>query len=180
MKGNPIKLLERSKENSLSFNDKKRADIVIIDAIMDLMTTRQRDDEDVTEYTKCFKAVKISAWRSMEGYLRSQCLPKKSPHGALIKKPATRQCMPVSYPSCISRTQIKQSMVHSSRRWQKTLPQVGRMSTQSTSRMHNIFCPSTSMIKLVMISKRSNEMIMTRVACPQRTKIIQPLGMYPI
>ena len=48
----------------------------------------------------------------MEGYLGSQCSPKKSPHGALIKKPATRQYMPVSYPSCISRIQIKQSMVH--------------------------------------------------------------------
>ena len=43
----------------------------------------------------------------MEGYLKSEHLPKKSPHGALMKKPATRQHMLVSYPSCISRTQIK-------------------------------------------------------------------------
>ena len=42
------------KENSLSFDDKK----VIIDAIMNLMTTRQRDDEDLTNYTKCFKVVR--------------------------------------------------------------------------------------------------------------------------
>ena len=33
MKGNPIKLLETIKENSLSFNDKKKADIVIINAV---------------------------------------------------------------------------------------------------------------------------------------------------
>ena len=46
------------KENSLSFNDKKKANIVIIDAIMNLMTTRQRDDEDLTDYTKHFKAVR--------------------------------------------------------------------------------------------------------------------------
>ena len=55
IKGNPIKLLEPIKKNSLSFDDKNKADIVIIDAIMNLMTTRQRDDEDLTEYTKHFK-----------------------------------------------------------------------------------------------------------------------------
>ena len=46
IKGDPIKFLEMIKENSLSFNAKKKADIVIINAIMKLMTTRQRDDED--------------------------------------------------------------------------------------------------------------------------------------
>ena len=58
IKGDPIKLLETIKENSLSFNDKKEANIVIIDAIMNLMTTRQKDDEDLTKYTKHFKAVR--------------------------------------------------------------------------------------------------------------------------
>ena len=43
----------------------------------------------------------------MEGYLRSQCSPKKSPHGALIKKPATRQHMLVSCPSCLNTDQMK-------------------------------------------------------------------------
>ena len=46
------------KENSLSFNDKKKVDIVIINAIMNLMPTRQRDDEDLTDYTKCFKVAR--------------------------------------------------------------------------------------------------------------------------
>ena len=36
IKGDPIKLLEMIKENSLSFNDKKTADIVIINAIINL------------------------------------------------------------------------------------------------------------------------------------------------
>ena len=54
IKGNSIKLLEMIKENSLSFDDKKKANIVIINAIMNLMTTRQRDNEDLTNYTKCF------------------------------------------------------------------------------------------------------------------------------
>ena len=58
IKRDPIKLLETIKENSLSFNDKKKADIVAINAIMNLMTTRQRDDEELTEYTKCFKAAR--------------------------------------------------------------------------------------------------------------------------
>ena len=75
---------------------------------------------------------------------------------------------------------IKQSIVHSSRRWQKTLPQVRRMSTQPISRMHNIFCPSINMTKLITISRKINEIIMAKVRCPQKTMIILPLGMYPI
>ena len=41
IKGNPIKLLETIKDNSLSFDVKKKANIVIINAIMNPMTTRQ-------------------------------------------------------------------------------------------------------------------------------------------
>ena len=52
IKDDPIKLLEMIKENSLSFDDKKKANIVIINAIMNLMTARKRDDEDLTKYTK--------------------------------------------------------------------------------------------------------------------------------
>ena len=39
---------------------------------------------------------------------------------------------------------------------------------------------STTMIKLIMISKRSNETIVTKITCPQRMRTIQPLGIYPI
>ena len=58
IKGDSVKLLETIKQKSWSFGDKKKADIVIIDAIINLMTTRQRDDGDLTEYTKCFKMVR--------------------------------------------------------------------------------------------------------------------------
>ena len=46
------------KENSLSFDDKKKANIVIINAMVNLMTTRQKDNEDLTKYTKHFKAAR--------------------------------------------------------------------------------------------------------------------------
>ena len=46
IKGNPIKLLEMIQEDSLSFNDKKKANIVIINAMMNLLTTRQKDNEE--------------------------------------------------------------------------------------------------------------------------------------
>ena len=70
--GDPKKLLETIKENSLSFDDKKKADIVIFNAIMNLMTTRQRDDEDLTNYTKCFKVVRDLCKEKYGGILRSQ------------------------------------------------------------------------------------------------------------
>ena len=46
------------KKNFMSFDDKKKANIVVVNAIMNLMTTRQRDDEDLTKYTKHFKVVR--------------------------------------------------------------------------------------------------------------------------
>ena len=36
------------KENSLSLDDKKKVDIVIINVIMNFMTTRKRDNEDLS------------------------------------------------------------------------------------------------------------------------------------
>ena len=52
IKGDLIRLLEMIKENSLSFNDKKKANTVIVDAIMNLMTTRQKEDENLTNFTR--------------------------------------------------------------------------------------------------------------------------------
>ena len=76
-KGNPIKLLEMIKENSLSFDDKKKADIVIIDAIMNLMTTRQRDDKDLTNYTQHFKAARDLCKEKYGGIVEIPMLAQK-------------------------------------------------------------------------------------------------------
>ena len=60
--------------------------------------------QDLTDYTKCFKAAKDLSKEKYRGiYIGSQYSPRKSPHGPQIKKAATRQHTPVSYPSCISR-----------------------------------------------------------------------------
>ena len=77
IKGNPIKLLEMINENSLSFNDKKKADIVITGAIMNLMTRRQREDEDLTQYTKCFKAARDLCKEKYGGILKIPMLTQK-------------------------------------------------------------------------------------------------------
>ena len=77
IKGNPIKLLEMIKENSLSFDDKKKADIFIINAIMNLMTTRQIDDEDLTEYTKHFKVARDLCKEKYGGIFKIPMLTQK-------------------------------------------------------------------------------------------------------
>ena len=77
IKGDPIKLLEMIKENSLSFYDKKKAGIVIMDAIMNLMTTRQRDDEDLTDYTKHFKVVRDLCKEKYRGIFNIPMLAQK-------------------------------------------------------------------------------------------------------
>ena len=65
------------KENSLSFNDNKKADTVIIDAIMNLMTTRQRDDEDLTDYSKHFKVARDLCKEKYGGIFEIPMLTKK-------------------------------------------------------------------------------------------------------
>ena len=104
IKGDSIKLPEMIKENSLSFDDKKKANIVIIDDIMNLMTTRQRDDEDSTNYTKCFKVVRDLCEEKYGGILEIPMLAQKEstwgsdPEGSYKTEYAT---------SCISRKWIK-------------------------------------------------------------------------
>ena len=65
------------KEDSLSFDDKKKADIAIINAIMNLMTTRQRDDEDLTDYTKGFKVVRDLCKEKYGGILEIPVLAQR-------------------------------------------------------------------------------------------------------
>ena len=77
IKGDPIKLLETVKESSLSFNDKKKANIVIINAIMNLMTTRQRDDEDLTKSTKCFNSARDLCRENYGGIFKIPTLTQK-------------------------------------------------------------------------------------------------------
>ena len=77
IKGDPKKLLEMIKENYLSFDDKKKADIVIINTIMNFMTTRQRDDEDFAKYTKCFKPVRDLCKEKYRGIFKIPTLAQK-------------------------------------------------------------------------------------------------------
>ena len=77
IKGNPIKLLETIKENSLSFNDKKKANIFIINAIMNLIATRQRDNEDLANYTKCFKVARDLCKEKYRGIFKIPTLVQK-------------------------------------------------------------------------------------------------------
>ena len=77
IKGDPIKSLEMIKANSLSFDDKKKAYKVVIDAIMNLITTRQRGDEDLTKYTKHFKAVRDLCKEKYGGIFKILMLAQK-------------------------------------------------------------------------------------------------------
>ena len=54
----------------MSFNDKKKADIAIIDVMMNLITTRQRDDEELTKYAKHFKVARDLCKEKYGGILK--------------------------------------------------------------------------------------------------------------
>ena len=61
----------------MSFDDKKKASIVIINAIMNLMTRRQRDNEDLTDYTKHFKVVRDVCKEKYGGIFKIPTLTQK-------------------------------------------------------------------------------------------------------
>ena len=67
----------------MSFDDKKKANIDIIDTIMKLMTTRQRDDEELTKYTKHFKVARDLCREKYGGILRIPMLAQKRVHVGL-------------------------------------------------------------------------------------------------
>ena len=70
-------MLETIKGNSLSFDDKKKANMIIINAIMNLMTMRQKDDEDLTKSTKHFKVARDLCKEKYGGLFRIPMLTQK-------------------------------------------------------------------------------------------------------
>ena len=158
----------------MSFDDKKKADSVIINAIMNLMTTRQRDDEESTECTKHFKVARDLCKETYRGTLKIPMLTQnESTWGS--DEETSFNTVHVSFLSVLYLKNMDQAKYGSFiKKMAEDLPQVGRTSTQSILRMRSMFCPSTSTIKLTMISTRSHEMIATKIACPQRTKTVQP------
>ena len=167
-------------ENSLSFNDKKKANIVIINAIMNLMTTRQKDGEDLTKYTKHFKAARDLCKEKYGGIIKIPMLTQKESTWHSDQETSYKTAY-ASFLSILYLNNMDQMKYGSFlKKMAEDFATGQKLSTQSTLRMHNICCPSTSMTKLIMISGRSNEMIMTKVAHPQRMTIVQPLGMYLI
>ena len=168
-------MLETVKENPISFDDKKKANIVIYDAIMNLMPTRQRDNEDLTKYTKRFNVARDLCKDKYGGIFIIPMLTQQESKWGSDQETSYKTAY-ASFLSILCLKNMDQTKYGSFIR--KMVED--QMSTSSTSRMHNMFCPSISMIKLIMISGRSNETIATKVTCPQRTKIIKPLGVYPI
>ena len=61
----------------MSFDDKKKADIVIINTIMNLMTTRRRDDDDSTDNTNHFKVVRELCKEKYGGIFKIPTLTQK-------------------------------------------------------------------------------------------------------
>ena len=168
------------KENSLSFNDKKKADIVIIDAIMNLMTTRQRDDEDLTKFANHFKAARdLCKEKYGEIFKIPTLIQKESTWGS---DQETRY--KTAYACFLSILYLKNrdQMMYGS--FIKKMAEVFTTGQENIYLIHikdvNMFCPSTSMTKLIMLCGRSDKMIVTKVTCPQGMTIIQPLGMNPL
>ena len=144
------------------------------------MTTRQRDNEDLTNYTKHFKAARDLCKEKYGVIFKIPMLtPKESMWGS-----DQETSYKTAYTSFLSILYLKNTdqMKYGSF--------IKKMAEDFATGWENIYpihikdvqhiCPSTSMIKLIMISRRSNKMIVTKVACPQRTKITQTLGMFPI
>ena len=180
IKADPVKLLEMIKENSLSFDDKKKANIVVINAIMNLMTTRQRDNEDLTKYTKCFKVARDLCKEKCGGIFKIPMLTQKESTWGSDQETSYK----TAYTSFLSILYLKNmdQMKYGSF--------IKKMVEDFATGWENVYpIPIEDAQHILSIHKydqayhdkqKSNEMTTTKVACPQRMTIILPLGTYPI
>ena len=174
IKGNPIELLETIKENFLSFDDKKKADIVIVNAIMNFMTTRQRDGENLTnDYTICFKAVRDLCKEKYGGIFEIPMLAQKQSTWTSDKEGSYK----TAYASFLSILLLKNMDQMKDGYFFKKMAEDFATDQENVYPTHikdvqHILSTSINMTKLIMISGTSNEMIATKVSCPQRMTII--------
>ena len=153
------------KENSLSLDDKKKANIVFIDAIMNLMTTNQRDKEDLSKYTKCFKAARDLCKEKYGGIFKIAMLTQEESTWFSDQENSYKTAY-ASFLSILCPKNTDQTKYGSF---------FNKMAEDFATGQENIYtiqikdaqhiCPSTSITMLIMISGRSNEM--TKVTCPQ-------------
>ena len=168
------------KENSLSFDGEKKADIVIINAIMNLMTTRQRDDEDLTNLTKCFKAARDPCKEKYRGIFQILMLAQKESTWASDQEGSYK----TAYASFLSILYLKNmdQMKYGSF--------IKKMTADFATGWEHIYLTHIRDVQHILSihkydqayhdKRKSIEMIVTMVTCPQRMMIILPLGMYPI
>ena len=154
--------------------------IVIIDSIMNLMTTRQRDDEDLTEYTKYFKAV------------RDLC---KEKYGGIFKIPMLAQ----KESKCGSDSETSYKMAYTnflSILYLKNMDQtkygsfIKKMAEDFATGQENIYLIHIEDAQHILSihkydqayhdKQKRNKMIAAKVTCPQKMIIILPWGPYPI
>ena len=144
------------------------------------MTTRQRDDEDLTDYTKHFKLVRDLSKEKYGGIFQIPMLTQKESTWASDQEASYK----TAYASFLSMLYLKNmdQMKYSSF--------IKKMAEDFATGWENIY-PShiEDAQHILSIHKynqayhdkwKSNEMMMTKVTCSQRMMIVLPLGIYPI
>ena len=132
------------------------------------MTTRQRGDEYLTDYTKHFKAARDLCKEKYRGIFKIPMLAQKESTWASDQEGSNKK----EYRSnkvWFTHQEDGRRLCH---RLGEHLPDPYQGCAT--------YCPSISMTKVIMISGKSNETIATKLICPQRTAIILALGMYLI
>ena len=150
-----VRLLEMIKENSLLFNDKKKANIVIMNAMMNFMSTRQKDDEDLTKYTKHFKVARDLCKEKYGGIFKILTLTQKESTWSSDEegsyKTAYASFLSILYLKNMGQTKygsfIKKMTEDFATGWEDVYP------THIEDEQH-IF-PSINMIKLIMMSEKA-------------------------
>ena len=151
----------------MSFNDKKKADIDIINAIMNLMTTRQTDNEDLTDYTKCFKPAGDLCKEKYSGIFKITMLTQEEFTSTSDQESSYK----TAYTRFLSILCLKNmdQMTYGSF--------IKKMAEDfATDAQHILSIQKYD--QAYHDKQKSNETITTRVSCPKRMMIILLLGMY--
>jgi hypothetical protein len=77
IKGDPIKMLQAIQENTMSYQENWYDAKIATNAIRNIMYTKQRDDEDLVDYTSRFKTAKDFLEAQLGGKLKIDKMAKE-------------------------------------------------------------------------------------------------------
>lgn len=102
IKGNPIELLDAIEEHAMSYMENKYDALIVLESLKSLFSLRQREDEDLVDFTKRFKSATDVAESHIGEKLRFMKLAKADEEWTSIDADIQEECYKRAYDKVIA------------------------------------------------------------------------------